>query len=226
MVQKIAVGAAAILIVIILGYFYTQVITEAPKGKFIAGQHYQLVDPPGHIHGNKVQLVEFFSYACPHCYAFEPRLNRWIQANKDRVEFSRMPAVGTTEWRLYARAYYAMAALGILDQDHEKLFSAVHDLGLNLGSPDRLAQWFSSNGTTAAAFNSMFNSDTVSRQVNQVQTVQQNYRIAAVPSIVIDSKYVVQMSQAVGPARMLEVVNYLVNKELAGAGHPAKVPAE
>ena len=226
MVQKIAVGAAAVLIVTFFGYFYTRVIAEAPKGKFVEGEHYQLIDHPGHIHGNKVQIMEFFSYACPHCYAFDPQLRDWVQSNKDRIEFTRTPAVGTTEWRMFARAYYAMDALGILQEDHEKLFNAIHAQGLNLGSPERLAAWFADNGTTAAAFTSMFNSAAVTEQVNRAEEMQQRFKISAVPSIVIDSKYLVQMTQEVGPSRMLDVVDYLVDKEMSGnktsAGAPAK----
>ena len=218
MIQKVAVGAAALLIVAFFGYFYTRVISEAPKGKFIAGEHYEVLDNPGHPRGNKVQVIEFFSYACPHCYAFDPKLDDWLEQNKDRVDFMRVPAVGNTQWRLDARAYYAMQALGLLVTDHTKLFNAIHGLGLNLDSPVKLAAWFGDNGTTPAAFTSMLNSDAVSEQVARGEEMQQKYRIAAVPSVVIDSKYLVQSSSDIGPTRMLEVMDYLVDKELSGSG--------
>lgn len=217
MFQKIAVSAAAVLVIAILGYFYTQVIAEAPKGKFVEGEQYLLLGNPGHPHDGKVQVTEFFSYACPHCYAFDPKLKAWLAEHNRRVEFMRTPAVGTTQWRLFARAFYAMQALGILKEDHDKLFNAIHGQGLDLDSPAKLAGWFADNGTTAEAFQSMLNSDTVTEQVQRAEELQEHFRIQAVPSIVIDSKYLVQMGQQVGPSRMLDVMNYLVNKELAPA---------
>jgi len=214
LIQKIAVGIAIVLIVALLGYFYTQVITEAPLGKFVEGEHYKLIDNPRRIHGDKVQVMEFFSYACPHCYAFDPKLNDWITANKDKIEFIRTPAVGSNLWRMYAKTYYAMDALGILKADHQKLFDAIHGLGQNLDSLDSLATWFADNGTSAQAFRSMFDSQLVNERVEAADQLEKRFKIASVPSIVINGKYLVQPSSEVGMSRMLDVMDYLVKKEL------------
>lgn len=217
--QKIAVGAAAVVIIAIFAYFFITTVAQAPGGKFVQGEQYQLLDHPGQPHNGKVQVTEFFSYACPHCYHFDPALNAWLQKNRKRVEFNRTPAVGTTEWRLFARAFYAMQALGILHKDHEKLFYAIHGQGLDLDSPAKLAHWFAENGTPAETFSAMLNSNAVTQQVERAQDTEENFRIDAVPSIVIDRKYLVQMSADVGPSRMLEVMDYLIDKEL---GSPSK----
>ena len=108
-----------------------------------------------------------------------------------------------------------MAALGILKQDHEALFNAIHAQGLELDSLDKLARWFDSHGTSADAFRSMFNSAAIDQQVELADDMQRRLKIASVPSIVINGKYLVETTQEVGPTRMLDVMDYLLKKETA-----------
>lgn len=226
LVQKIAVGVAAAIIVGLFGYFYSRVLTEAPHGEFVEGEHYTLVDNPRRIHGDKVQVMEFFSYACPHCYSFDPKLNEWVEQNKAHIDFVRTPAVGSNLWRMYAKTYYAMQALGILGTDHEKLFNAIHGIGQNLDSVDSLAAWFAQNGTTDAAFRSMFDAEGVNENVESADELARRYKIASVPSIVINGKYLVVATQEIGPSRMLDVMDYLVKKEEANSMTDTQAPTK
>ena len=50
--------------------------TAAAQGAPVAGQDYQSVASPAPVAAppGTVDVVEFFSYACPHCFEFEPTL--------------------------------------------------------------------------------------------------------------------------------------------------------
>lgn len=214
MKQKIAVGALAVVVIGIFAYFYTLVVAEAPGGEFVEGDHYSLVDSPRRVRGDKVEVMEFFSYACPHCFEFDPKIRDWVADHKDKIEFVRTPAVGSNEWRFYAKAYYAMEQLGIVEQDHAKLFNTLHTLHRNLGSLDKLANWIDGQGTTAAAFKQAFNSADVENRVEMADRMGRRFKIVSVPSVIIDGKYLVHTSQEIGLNRMLDVMNYLVSKEV------------
>ncbi len=217
--QKVAVGAVAALVVGVLGYMYTLVLTEAPLGEFAEGEHYTTLADPRRVRGDKVEVMEFFSYACIHCFNFDPELEAWATANEDRVEFVRTPAVGSNLWRLLGRTYYTMAELEILDDNHTALFREIHDVRRPLDSPEKLTAFFVDRGVSENAFRSMFNSPLVNRQLETADQMARRLRVASVPTIIVNGKYMVNITSTVGITRMLQVMDHLVDKEMVEIGN-------
>lgn len=50
----------------------------------------------------KIEVVELFWYGCPHCYAFEPTINPWVEKLPSDVNFVRIPAMFGGPWTLTA----------------------------------------------------------------------------------------------------------------------------
>lgn len=213
MIQKLAVGALAVIAAGIFIYFYTMVVAEAPGGSYVEGEHYSLLDNPRRVRGDKVQVMEFFSYACPHCYEFDPKLNDWVESHKDSIDFIRTPAVGSNEWRFYAKTFYALEALGAEEKLHARLFNALHAMHRDLGSLDKLADWMADEGIPADKFKQAFDSAAVENRVEMADRLGRRFKIASVPSVVIDGKYLVHTSQEIGLSRMLDIMDYLVTRE-------------
>ena len=65
------------------------VLAASVAAKPVADKEYKLVDPPqtqpATVKG--VEVLEFFNYACPHCYEFEPHLKMWLKNKPKNVEF-------------------------------------------------------------------------------------------------------------------------------------------
>jgi len=215
MIQKLAVGAAVVVIVGLLGFLYTLVLTEAPLGEFVEGEHYVTIENPRRVRGDKVEVMEFFSYGCVHCFDFDPKLNDWVADNRDRIEFVRTPAISSNFWRLLARTYYAMEELGVLEENHSRLFNDLHNARRDLDSLDKIAAWIDGHGTTAAAFKSMAASPGIEQRLELADRMARRLDITSVPSIVVNGKYLVRITSEVGPTRMLDVMDYLVEKETA-----------
>ena len=69
------------------------------SAQLVAGRDYQLVKPPQPTDsGNKVEMIEFFWYGCPHCNALQPSLQAWLRRKPADVEFKRQPAVFQESW--------------------------------------------------------------------------------------------------------------------------------
>jgi len=215
MIQKLAVGAAVVAIVGLLGFLYTLVLTEAPLGEFVEGEHYITIENPRRVRGDKVEVMEFFSYGCIHCFNFDPKLNDWVAENRDRVEFVRTPAISSNFWRLLARTYYAMDELGVLEENHSRLFNDLHNARRDLDSLDKMAAWIDGHGTTAAAFKSMAASPAVEQRLELADRLARRLEVTSVPTIVVNGKYLVRITSEVGPTRMLDVMEHLVDKEMA-----------
>src|ERR1700741_3692543 len=91
------------------------------------GTNYEVLAQPQPTDSKgKVEVLEFFWYACPHCYSLQPPLETWLKRKPADVEFRRVPAVLDNSWLQLARTYYAIEAMGLLDKLHRDLFNAIH----------------------------------------------------------------------------------------------------
>jgi thiol:disulfide interchange protein DsbA len=214
--QKIAVGIVIVIIVGVVGYFSTLVVTEAPLlGNFVEGEHYTLLENPRRVRTDKIEVMEFFSYGCIHCYNFDPELSDWAESNSDKINFIRTPAISNDLWRLLGRNYYTMEKLGIVEKYHMPFFREVHDVKRNFSSPKRLSDYFDGKGTTSEEYTKVFNSLAVSRKMTVADQMGRRLLVSSVPTIIVHGKYMVRITRSVGISRMLEVMDFLVDKELA-----------
>lgn len=78
----------------------------------------------GYTPASGEEVGEFFSYACPHCYEHEPKLQAWLKANKVRGFVRHSLAMSQSQLGL-ARAYYVFEAKNRPDL-HWALFEAIH----------------------------------------------------------------------------------------------------
>lgn len=213
--QKIAIGIGAVIVAGLTIYFSTLVVTDIPMGEYEVGVHYEKLENPRRLRGDKIEVMEVFSYACVHCYGLEPDLADWVEDNRDKTTFIRVPAISNDSWRILARGYYATEVLGITEDYHLGLFHAYHDKRIKLNSVAKLANYFDGKGTTAEEFTKTMKSPEVTRLMAEADRIQRRYRVASVPTLIVNGKYRVKTTQQVGRSRILDVVDYLVEKELA-----------
>ena len=90
------------------------------------GVHYKKLSEQQPESSDRVEVLEFFWYGCPHCYTFEPYVNAWKKSKPDNVDFARVPAIFRPDWEVQARAYYALSNMGIIEDMHPKIFEALH----------------------------------------------------------------------------------------------------
>ena len=189
---------------------------EDAANNFEAGTHYDLINPPVRaVNPNKIEVAEFFWYGCGHCYSFEPNLEQWKSNMPEDVSFRGIPAVWAQKMELHAKAYYTADALGVLDTMHPIIFQAMNVDGKPLASEAEIAALFTANGVSEEDFTKAFNSFGVNSQVSQGIAVGKAAQITGTPALMVNGKYHVSSRKAGGQAEMLEVVNYLVEKERA-----------
>jgi thiol:disulfide interchange protein DsbA len=99
-------------------------LSTAPQASIIAGHDYVVLSTPQRQESNgKIEVVEFFSWGCPHCYEFYPMLSRWLGTLPKDASFKRVPVgLGHPEWEALAKAYYALQATGDVDRLDSKIF--------------------------------------------------------------------------------------------------------
>ncbi len=205
------VGAVAVL-VLLYGLLYSSGATE---GAFAEGEHYTRIrDEVRRRQGAPVEVVEFFSYGCIHCKNFDPLIEDWKATQDDSVAFRRQPVSFSPIWALLGRTYLTLEQMGILEENHDRLFRAVHDQGKQFLTPEMMADFIDGNGTDREAFLAAFNSAEVRRAAARMESEARENGINSVPMIIVGGQYAVNMG--IGRKLSLDVVDHLVEQIRAG----------
>ena len=175
---------------------------------------YETLTPPQPTENpDKIEIIEFFWYGCPHCYAFEPLLEQWVKTLPKNVEFIRQPAVFSEVWGKHAKAYYTAEALGIVDKVHNDFFDAIQNKKEPLDTEASLAKFFADHGVKEADFHDAYNNFGVDAKLRQAPIMASKYGITGVPAIIINGKYKTNGTVAGSHEKMIEVMNKLIKEE-------------
>jgi thiol:disulfide interchange protein DsbA len=189
--------------------------------EFVAGEHYEVLASPLKLAADdKIEVMEVFWYGCSHCMSFEPVVRAWKKNLADDVEFMRTPAIwgrkGSKNNDLmlaHARLYYAVEALDLPDAIHDDLFKMVV-ANRNLSKMEQFAPVFVKHGADQEAFAGVFDSFSLKHKANQAANrLGANYATQGTPELVVNGRYRISGKMAGGQAKMLDVVNYLIEQE-------------
>lgn len=162
--------------------------------------------------GEKIEVIEFFWYGCPHCFDLEPALNKWKAALPKDVEFRRIPAVPTERWLPGARLYYTLEALGQLEALHGAVFDAIHLDRINLNDEKVQLDWMAKKGVDRARYAEAWKSFSVQSKTRRAVQQTQAYEISGVPTLVVDGKYQTSVSMAGSTEALLKTLDELIAK--------------
>jgi protein dithiol oxidoreductase (disulfide-forming) len=163
------------------------------------------VEVPG-----KIEALEFFWYGCPHCYAFEPMLERWVARLPADVNFRRVPAILNEGWDREAAVFYAFEALGVLKRLHRPFFDAIHRERLDTRDPEVMAAWLKQHNVDPKRYQDAYKSFGVQSKVRRVAQVTRDYRIEGTPELAVNGRYTITVEQGHTPSGMMEVADYLI----------------
>jgi thiol:disulfide interchange protein DsbA len=189
-------------------------VLAAPAYAQVQGQDYELLNPPqATAAADKVEVIEFFSYGCPHCYALQPHVVKWAAELPANATFLRVPvSFGRREWGMLSRAYYTLEATGDLARLDDALFEGIHKEQKPLFNEDQLAAWAAEHGVDAAEFRATFESPGVSAKAMRAEQLSRDYKVNGVPSLIVDGKYI---AKGRTHEDMLKIARQLVDKASA-----------
>ena len=175
---------------------------------------YETLTPPQPTQNqDKIEVIEFFWYGCPHCYTLEPAMEKWLKTKPANVEFIRQPAVFSDLWGKHAKAYFVAEALGVVDKVHADLFDAIQNKKQKLTSEDQLAKFFVAHGVDETEFRNTYNSFLIDAKLRQAKAMGPRYGITGVPAVIINGKYKTTGPLAKSQENMIEVMNRLIQQE-------------
>ena len=176
----------------------------------IQGHDYIALNVPQHQETEgKIEVIEFFSWGCPHCYEFSPLLKRWLATLPKDTFFRRVPvSFGHPEWEVLARTYYALQSTGDLARLDSLIFDAIHRDHVSLFDEPSITTWVGKHGVNMAEFTKAFNGFGVGTSLGQAEQAIMAYRVSAIPTLAIGGRYTVTDDHA----KMLATSDELIAK--------------
>ncbi len=143
----------------------------------------------------KIEVLDFFWYGCPHCYAFLPELESWRKKLPADVDFRHVAVdFGSPAREVHTKIFYALQVLNRVDDLHVKVFDAFHLKHQPLNDRDAVADFMAANGIARDKWLAAFDSFTVGGLVRRARIITQNYSIDGTPTIAIDGRYLTSPS--------------------------------
>jgi len=173
----------------------------------------------------QIEVVEVFGYTCGACAQFEPLVKAWKARQPADVRFTPVPAAFGGFWIPYARAYYAAEILGLREKTHEAMFNAVHvqrSLPVQGVTAAQLGEFYARHGGDAKAFVAAYESFGLEARLNRAKQFAMRSQVDGTPTLVVNGKYTVQVTQTGGWEGMLNTVDHLVARERAAAAGGAQ----
>ncbi len=176
-----------------------------------AGREYQRIEPPHAVAADsRVEVIEFFYYGCPVCYQTEPHFARWIAGAPDYVAVRRVPALSSEAWEPLAKLYYTLEALGQVERLHWPVYDTLHFEDVKLSDSKIMLDWASRNGMDREKFAQTYASDAVTAKIAQAREMLKSYDVRAVPTFIVDGKFLTSARLAGGTQQVVEVLDRLV----------------
>ncbi|KPA89701.1 MULTISPECIES: thiol:disulfide interchange protein DsbA/DsbL [Pseudomonas] len=170
----------------------------------------------------KIEVVEMFWYGCPHCYAFEPTINPWIEKLPSDVHFVRIPAMFGGPWDKHGQLFLTLDAMGVESKVHSAVFNAIQKEGKKLLEPEDMADFVATQGVDKEKFLATYNSFAIKGKIVAARELAKKYEISGVPTMIVNGKYRFDLGTAGGPEAALNVADQLIAKERAAGATAGK----
>jgi protein dithiol oxidoreductase (disulfide-forming) len=176
------------------------------------GLDYAKLDKPAPTENvkGKIEVVEFFWYHCPHCNHFEPTLEAWLKKLPKDVHFKRVPVAFRPSFVPDQQLFYALEAMGKLEQLHARVFAAIHAERLGLDTREQIIEWVAKQGIDKAKFTQYFDSPSIVSKATQATKLQTAYNVSGVPALGIAGQYYTDGALAQSMERALQVTDYFI----------------
>ena len=171
--------------------------------------------------GNRIEVIEFFFYPCPYCNELAPEVERWQKTLPPDVVFRRSPVVRHDSWVPLAKIYFALETLGEVARLHLAVYQSFHTDHLQINREPVIETWAAKNSLDGAKFMASYRSAEVQLKVDLARKMTLDYEVQAMPSFVVDGRYITSTSMTSNVPQVLSVVDALIR---FARGNRADIP--
>lgn len=198
------------VLVVLFGLLIAPLLQAAPQ--FKEGVNYDVVRQAA---TPQPEVLEFFSYFCPHCYQFEPIMAELRKELPAGVTFKRNPVafLGGDMGPELQRAYAVGEMLKASDKVDPLFFAAIHTERKPPQNRADVKAIFEKAGIDGKDFDGAIDSFAITGMVAQYDRNTGTYNIRGVPSVIVNGKYLVKTEGIKSTEEYMSLVKFLVEKK-------------
>ena len=196
------------LIVLVLSLFCSFAFSK----DYQEGRHYELIEPLPTRNPEKIEVIEFFWFGCGHCFSLEQLIKDWKSEVSSEVDFFRLPVVWNAQTKTHAKLFFATETLRV-PEAIQGIFSAIHYNRKMMLSDKEIIPFFQGYGIQEDKYLAATNSFGLKNNLRKAELFAFKYGIKGVPAFIVNGKYKVSATREIGTEDLLDVVNYLIEKE-------------
>ena len=186
-------------------------VAGAASAQIQLGREFQRIEPQRPVAADgRIEVIEFFYYGCPVCYETQPFLSRWLGTAPEYVAIRRVPALSTEAWEPFAKLFYTLETLGQVGRLHWAVYDHFHFENVRLDDEKIMADWVARNGIERQKFVEVYGSSGVAAKVAQARALLKAYDVRAVPTFIVDGKFLTTARLAGGTEHVVQAVDHLV----------------
>jgi thiol:disulfide interchange protein DsbA len=174
---------------------------------FVEGTHYSIVDDASESNPVK-EIVEYFSFSCPGCYALEPHVEA-LREQLPTMNFRRvhLPFGG----RKAGVSQKAFAVLELLDgaQHYQSVFDRIHLEKNVFDSDEELTSFVRGLGYSELQVNQALNSFSADSMLRKMTNEAKKMNIRSVPTMIVNGRYQVNIGSVYSSNNLAALVKYL-----------------
>jgi len=165
---------------------------------------------PG-IASAKKQVLEFFSYSCPHCYTFDSTIEGYLKSAPSEFSFDRIPvSFGRSDWEHAAKVYTLSELMGLQQTLHHKAFERIHDKVKPFKKESDVFSFFETNGISKEKYEKTAKSFSATSKIRRNEVMTKKYKITSVPTLIVRDIYKIEIGKIKSAKQLEDIVSYLM----------------
>jgi protein dithiol oxidoreductase (disulfide-forming) len=183
-----------------------------------APAHRELARPaPVETASPRIEVVDFFWYGCPHCNAFAPMLEAWVERLPADVSVRRAPVGFQPSFVAHQHLYFTLEAMGQVQALHRRVFASIHMGHQRLDTQASVFDWaHSQRELDASRFEQLYTSFSIAGKVRRSTQLQEAYGVNGVPALGVAGLYYTDANHAGDMRRALSEVDRLIDRVRRG----------
>jgi len=185
--------------------------------KWQEGTHYKVIAEQA---TEKKEVMEFFSFWCPHCFNFEPIVKNIKTKLADDVEFKKIhvnfmrfttPAIQND----VTKAMMIARELNRGDELNQAIFKYIHVSRSSITGINDLKNIFVANGVEPEDFEKMMSSFGVNSRLKMNNKAVEEYRthVSSVPNFIVNGKFQATFTRDMNEDEMVDLIVFLSKKK-------------
>jgi thiol:disulfide interchange protein DsbA len=204
-------------ILLLLSLTLLMPLQACSQEKWREGSHYNVIAEQV---TEKKEVLEFFSFWCPHCFSFEPIVKNIKSTLADDVEFKKIHVnfMGFASAAIQNEATKAMMVARELNKGvelNQAIFRYLHESRSAITSINDLKNIFVVNGVEPEEFDKVISSFGVNSMLQMNNRSIEKYRkhVSSVPNFIVNGKYQATFTRDMNPDDMVDLIVFLSNKK-------------